>query len=74
MMDTVGRQGGAADIAMSKAAPNMVCQVVHRAIQAFGGTALLTIFGPPGRFCDCPLLRIVGGPGEVHRNQVGRLT
>jgi alkylation response protein AidB-like acyl-CoA dehydrogenase len=38
VMDTVGQQGSAADIAMSKiAAPNMVCQVVDRAIQAFGG-------------------------------------
>ncbi|MFC7518036.1 acyl-CoA dehydrogenase family protein [Herbaspirillum sp. GCM10030257] len=74
MMDTVGNKVARAQIAMIKvAAPNMACQVIDWAIQAFGGAGVTNDFGLAAAYATARLLRIADGPDEVHRNQIGKL-
>ncbi|MDB5773228.1 MAG: acyl-CoA dehydrogenase domain protein [Burkholderia sp.] len=74
MMDTVGNKVAQAEIAMIKvAAPNMACQVIDWAIQAFGGAGVTNDFGLASAYATARLLRIADGPDEVHRNQIGKL-
>lgn len=74
MMDTVGNKGAKQEIAMIKvAAPNMACQVIDWAIQAFGGIGTANDYGLPAAYANARLLRIADGPDEVHRNQIGKL-
>ena len=60
-------------IAMIKiVAPNMMCAVADRAMQAFGGKGFtedtpLPLYWMYGRF-----LRMADGPDEVHLHQLGR--
>lgn len=74
MMDTVGNKAAAKEIAMIKvAAPNMACQVIDWAIQAHGGAGVTEDFGLAHMFKIARTLRIVDGPDEVHRFQLGRM-
>jgi acyl-CoA dehydrogenase len=74
MMDTLGNKAARAEIAMIKvAAPNMACQVIDRAIQAFGAAGVTNDFGLSAAYAIARFLRIADGPDEVHRNQIGRL-
>jgi acyl-CoA dehydrogenase len=74
LMDTVGNKEARREIAMIKiAAPNMACQVVDWAIQAFGGAGTNNDFGLAAMYSTARLLRLADGPDEVHRNQLGRL-
>ncbi len=74
LMDTVGNKEARREIAMIKiAAPQMACQVIDWAIQAFGGVGTANDFGLPAMFATARLLRLADGPDEVHRNQLGRL-
>jgi acyl-CoA dehydrogenase len=74
MMDTAGNKGARAEIAMIKvAAPNMLCQIVDWAIQAHGAGGVSDDFGLGRAYAHARTLRIVDGPDEVHRNQIGRL-
>ena len=74
MMDTVGNKVARAEIAMIKVAvPNMLCQVVDRAIQAHGAAGVSDDFGLAKAYADARALRIADGPDEVHRNQIGQL-
>jgi acyl-CoA dehydrogenase len=74
MMDTAGNKVAKADIAMIKvAAPNMACQVIDWAIQAFGAAGVSDDFGLASAYATARLLRIADGPDEVHRNQIGKL-
>ncbi|NEX63691.1 acyl-CoA dehydrogenase [Noviherbaspirillum sp. 17J57-3] len=74
MMDTVGNKGARSQIAMIKvAAPNMACQVIDWAIQAFGGAGVTNDFALASAYATARLLRIADGPDEVHRNQIGKL-
>ena len=74
MMDTVGNKVARAEIAMIKVAvPNMACQVIDWAIQAFGGAGTSNDFGLASAYATARLLRIADGPDEVHRNQIGRI-
>ena len=74
MMDTVGNKAARAEIAMIKvAAPTMLCQVVDWAIQMHGGAGVTTDFGLAFAYAHARVLRLVDGPDEVHRNQIGRL-
>jgi acyl-CoA dehydrogenase len=74
LMDTVGNKEARREIAMIKvAAPNMACQVVDWAIQAFGGAGTNNDFRLASMYATARLLRIADGPDEVHRNQLGRL-
>ena len=74
LMDTAGNKAARAEIAMIKvAAPNMLCQIVDWAIQAHGAGGVSDDFGLGRAYAHARTLRIVDGPDEVHRNQIGRL-
>ena len=73
-MDTVGNKAARMDIAMIKvAAPSMACRVIDWAIQAHGGGGITDDFGLAMAYANARTLRIIDGPDEVHRNQIGRL-
>ncbi len=74
MMDTVGNKVARKEIAMIKvAAPNMACQVIDWAMQAFGGAGITADYGLAKAYANARLLRLADGPDEVHRNQIARL-
>jgi acyl-CoA dehydrogenase len=74
LMDTVGNKVSRKEIAMIKvAAPNMACEVIDWAIQAFGGAGVTSDYGLAYAYATARLLRIADGPDEVHRNQIARL-
>jgi acyl-CoA dehydrogenase len=74
MMDTQGNKAARAEIAMIKvAAPNMACQVIDWAIQAFGGAGITGDYGLAYAYATARLLRLADGPDEVHRNQIARI-
>ncbi len=74
MMDVAGNKAARAEIAMIKVAvPNMLCRVVDMAIQAHGAAGVSDDFGLAKAYAEARALRIVDGPDEVHRNQIGRL-
>jgi acyl-CoA dehydrogenase len=74
MMDNVGNKAARAEIAMIKvAAPEMACQVIDWAMQAFGGAGTNNDYFLTAAYATARLLRIADGPDEVHRNQIGRL-
>lgn len=74
MMDTVGNSAARQEIAMIKvAAPALAHQVVDWAIQAFGGAGLTNDFLLSLMFANARSMRLLDGPDEVHRNQIGRL-
>jgi acyl-CoA dehydrogenase len=73
-MDTVGNKAARAEIAMIKvAAPNMLCRVLDWAIQAHGAAGVSEDFPLAQAYAYARTVRIVDGPDEVHRNQIGRL-
>lgn len=74
MMDKYGNKTARAEIAMIKvAAPNMACQVIDWAIQAFGGGGVTGDYGLAYAYATARVLRLADGPDEVHRNQIARL-
>ena len=74
MMDTVGNKGAKTEIAMIKVvAPNMACQVIDMAIQAFGGAGVSDDHPLAWMYANARTLRIADGPDEVHRNQIAKL-
>ena len=74
MMDTAGNKVARKEIAMIKVAvPNMACQVIDWAIQAFGAAGVTTDYGLPHAYANARLIRIADGPDEVHRAQLARL-
>ena len=73
-MDKVGNKAARADIAaIMVAVPNMVGRVVDWAIQAHGAAGVTTDFGLGKLYSHARTLRIVDGPDEVHRFQLGRM-
>jgi acyl-CoA dehydrogenase len=73
-MDTVGNKAAAKEIAMIKvAAPAMACKVIDWAIQAHGGGGLSDDFSLAYAYAHARTLRLVDGPDEVHRNQIGKM-
>ncbi|MGH7104875.1 MAG: acyl-CoA dehydrogenase family protein [Acetobacteraceae bacterium] len=73
-MDTAGAKAARREIAMIKiAAPAMACRVIDWAIQMHGGAGLCDDFGLAEMWRIARSLRILDGPDEVHRHQVGRL-
>ena len=73
-MDEVGNKEARREIAAIKvAAPAMACQVVDWAIQAHGGAGVTEDFGLAYMYKQARMLRIVDGPDEVHRHQLGKL-
>jgi acyl-CoA dehydrogenase len=74
MMDTVGNKVAKSEIAMIKvAAPQMACQIIDWAIQAFGGAGTNDDYFLGAAYATARLLRLADGPDEVHRNQIGRI-
>jgi len=74
MMDTVGNKVARAEIAMIKVAvPAMLSKVADMAIQAHGAAGVSDDFGLASTYATARILRIVDGPDEVHRNQIGRI-
>jgi acyl-CoA dehydrogenase len=74
MMDTVGNKVARAEIAMIKVAvPAMLTRVVDMSIQAHGAAGVSDDFGLARMAVTARALRLVDGPDEVHRNQIGRL-
>ena len=73
-MDTVGNKAAKVEIAAIKVAvPNMAHRVLDWAIQAHGAAGVTTDFGLGKLYSHVRTLRIVDGPDEVHRHQLGRL-
>ena len=73
-MDEVGNKEARREIAAIKVAvPTMACQVIDWAIQAHGGGGVTEDFGLASMYKNARTLRIVDGPDEVHRHQLGRL-
>jgi len=73
-MDEVGNKEARRDIAAIKVAvPAMACQVIDWAIQAHGGGGVTDDFPLAYMYKTARTLRIVDGPDEVHRHQLGRL-
>lgn len=71
-MDRVGNKVAAQDISMIKvAAPNMACQVIDWAMQAYGGYGMAHPFLAHA-YANARSLRFADGPDEVHRNQVAK--
>jgi acyl-CoA dehydrogenase len=74
VMDSHGNKAARREIAMAKvAAPNMLGQVLDWAIQAHGAAGVTTDSGLGYAYARARVMRIVDGPDEVHRNQIGRL-
>ena len=74
MMDTAGNKVAKAEIAMIKVAvPAMLTKVADMAIQAHGAGGVSDDFGLGATYASARTLRIVDGPDEVHRNQIGRI-
>jgi acyl-CoA dehydrogenase len=72
-MDKVGNKAARRELAEAKVAvPNMLCKVVDWAIQLHGGGGVTTDFGLGFAYAHARVLRLVDGPDEVHRNQLGR--
>jgi acyl-CoA dehydrogenase len=73
-MDEVGKKKESRrEIAEIKAAAaNMDCEVVDRAIQAFGGEGVTRDYALDYTYKYARTLRVVDGPDEVHRHQLGR--
>jgi acyl-CoA dehydrogenase len=73
-MDVAGNKAARTEIAAIKVnVPNMVCRVVDWAIQAHGGAGVTNDFGLGAMYSHARTLRIVDGPDEVHRHQLGRM-
>jgi acyl-CoA dehydrogenase len=74
MMDRVGNKAALAEIAMIKVAvPAMLTRVIDMSIQAHGAAGVSDDFGLARAYAGARTLRLVDGPDEVHRNQIGRL-
>ena len=73
-IDRLGNKAARREIAMIKvAAPAMLNYVVDWAIQAHGAAGVTTDFGLGHIAASARTMRIVDGPDEVHRNQIGKM-
>ena len=74
MIDTLGKKAAQKEIAMIKiVAPQMMTNVVNRAIQAFGAAGVSDDFPLASMWAYGRTLHIVDGPDEVHKRAVARL-
>ena len=73
MMDVGGNKLAKNEIAMIKVvAPNMACEVIDWAIQAFGGAGMCDDFPLAYAYTCARTLRFADGPDEVHRNAIAK--
>ncbi|WP_290648129.1 acyl-CoA dehydrogenase family protein [Aquisalimonas sp.] len=74
MMDTAGNKVARREIAMIKVvAPNMACNVIDRAIQAFGAKGVCQDTFLASAFAHMRTLRLADGPDEVHMETIAKL-
>jgi alkylation response protein AidB-like acyl-CoA dehydrogenase len=74
MMDTVGNKEARREIAMIKViAPNMLLNVLDRAIQVHGGAGVSQDTFLAAAWVGARTLRIADGPDEVHMETVAKL-
>jgi acyl-CoA dehydrogenase len=72
-MDTVGNKEARREIAEIKVSvPTMACQVIDWAVQLFGAAGVSNDFGLAKMYAGARTMRLVDGPDEVHRYQLGR--
>lgn len=73
MIDTLGKKAAQNEIAMIKiAAPEVLTNVVNRAIQVFGGAGMSEDFPLASMWAHGRTLHIVDGPDEVHKRSLAR--
>jgi acyl-CoA dehydrogenase len=73
MVDTLGKKAAQNEIAMIKiVAPQVVTDVVNRAIQVFGGAGVSDDFPLASMWAHGRTLHIVDGPDEVHKRALAR--
>ncbi len=73
MIDTLDKKAAQNEIAMIKiAAPEMVTNVVNRAIQVFGGAGMSDDFPLASMYAHGRTLHIVDGPDEVHKRSLAK--
>jgi acyl-CoA dehydrogenase len=73
LMDTIGNKGARTEISAIKVVvPSVVCKVIDRAIQVFGGAGVSSDYPLAALYTDARYLRIGDGPDEVHRMSVAR--
>lgn len=73
MIDTFGKKAAQNEIAMIKiAAPEMLTNVVNRAIQVFGGAGVSDDFPLASMWAHGRTMHIVDGPDEVHKRSLAR--
>lgn len=73
MIDTLGKKAAQNEIAMIKiAAPQMLTNVVNRAIQVFGGGGVSDDFPLASMWAHGRTMHIVDGPDEVHKRSLAR--
>ena len=74
MMDKVGNKAARKEIAMIKVvAPNVACDVLDMAIQAFGGGGVSQAFEVAAMYAQQRTLRLADGPDEVHRAAIAKM-
>ncbi len=74
MMDVAGNKFAKNEIAMIKVvAPNMACEVIDMAMQAFGGAGMCIDTPLAYAYVCARTLRFADGPDEVHRNAIAKL-
>ena len=74
MMDVAGNKTAKAEIAMIKVvAPQMACQVIDWAMQAFGGAGMSQDTPLAYFYTLARTLRFADGPDEVHRNAIAKI-
>lgn len=74
MMDTVGNKEARKEIAMIKVvAPNVLLNVLDRAIQAHGGAGVSQDTFLAAAWASARTLRLADGPDEVHLESVAKL-
>jgi acyl-CoA dehydrogenase len=73
LMDTVGKEGARVEIAAIKvAAPNVMLNVLDRAIQIHGAAGVSEDFPLASMYAHGRTLRIADGPDEVHEMVIAR--
>ena len=73
IIDTLDKKAAQNEIAMIKiAAPEMVTNVVNRAIQVFGGAGMSDDFPLASMYAHGRTLHIVDGPDEVHKRSLAK--
>ena len=73
MMDTLGKKAAQQEIAMIKVVvPEMLTNVVNRAIQVFGAAGVSNDFPLASMWAHGRTMHIVDGPDEVHKRAIAR--